>query len=710
MPSGAEPVPPFNASDHPASRRDLPPVRTPLGAGAVPAIVSRNEVSDRYPATTAPAAHSAVLPAAAHPGGSGPLSAPPDQRPGLDPRDLIRIGGVALGCAASGLGFGRAGRWDLVALTAVAAGGYPIWREALEALRERRMTMELSMSVAIVAAMAIGEFFTAAVIVLFVLVAEVLEGLTVRQGRRALRQLLDLLPRMAVVRRDGKDVEVAADLLTAGELVIVKPGARIPVDGVVVGGHSFVDQATITGESMPVEKQAGSQVFAGTINQSGALEVRTASCGRDTVFGRIVEAVERAEASRAPVQKVADRFAGYLVYFALASAVFTFLVTRDVPSAIAVVVVAGACGIAAGTPLAILGAIGQAARAGAIVKGGLYIEALGRVDTVVLDKTGTVTFGKPEVVDVWTCEGTDLALLLDTAATAEKRSEHPLAGAVMRRAESAGVSAPDPDRFSYVPGMGVACMAAGDQILVGNRALLLDRKLDPSECPEPGRELSEVLVARSGKLLGAIRIADVLRPEAAQAVRALRAMGMSTILLTGDAGAIASSIAARLGVDEVQAELLPAQKVARVRELRAQGRSVAMVGDGVNDAPALVEANVGVAMGSGTDVAMESASVVLLGNDLTRLVETVRIARRCRRIVFQNFAGTLAIDGLGVVLAACGVLTPLFAAFVHVASELAFILNSARLLPGGSGLVSGAERAPVGRLLDPGRYPTPSGS
>jgi heavy metal translocating P-type ATPase len=633
----------------------------------------------------------------------------PDDQSSLDPRDLVRIGFVALSCAASGFGFGWAGHWDVLAFAAATAGGYPIWREALGALRERRMTMELSMSIAIVAAMAIGEFFTAAVIVLFVLVAEVLEGLTVGRGRRALRRLVDLLPRNAVVRRDGKDVEVSADGLTAGDLVIVKPGARIPVDGVVAGGHSFVDQATITGESMPVEKVPGGQVFAGTINQSGALEVRTTNCGRNTVFGRIVEAVERAEGSRAPVQKVADRFAAYLVYFALASAAFTFLVTRDVRSAIAVIVVAGACGIAAGTPLAILGAIGQAARVGAIVKGGLYIEALGRVDTVVLDKTGTVTFGKPEVVDVWTCDGTDVTALLEAAATAEKRSEHPLARAIMRRAESAGVSAPDPDRFSYVPGLGVTCTGAGDQILVGNRALMLDRKLDPAACSEPGKELSEVLVARSGRLLGAIRIADVLRPEAAQAVQALRAMGIRTSLLTGDATAIASSIAARLGVDEFQGELLPEQKVARVRELKGQGRSVAMVGDGVNDAPALMEASVGIAMGSGTDVAMESASVVLLGSDLTRLVETVRIAHRCRGVIFQNFAGTLAVDGLGVALAAFGLLTPLFAAFVHVASELAFILNSARLLPGGSGLGS-VEPRPMDPFLEAERYPTPSGS
>jgi len=608
---------------------------------------------------------------------------PESDRHGLERADLVRIGLVTMAALASGFGRGRLGGHDLIALTATLAGGYPIYREAAAALISRRMTMELSMSLAIGAALVIGESFTAVVIVLFVLVAEVLEGLTVGRGRQALRHLVDLLPRTAILRTDGRDREVTTDQLAVGSVVIVKPGARLPVDGLVVSGHSFVDQATITGESMPVEKEEGAQVFAGTINQSGTLEVRATGTGHETAFGRIIEAVERAEESRAPIQKTADRLAGYLVYFALGAALLTFVLTRDARSTISVIIVAGACGIAAGTPLAILGAIGQAARAGAIVKGGLYVETLGRVDTVVLDKTGTVTFGNPEVVEVLPVKGTSVEGVLEAAATAERRSEHPLASAVLRRASTAGIVPCDPDVFQYTPGQGIACLAGGEEILVGSRTLLRDRGVDIRTCPAPPREISEVLVARSGRFLGALHVADVLRPEAAQAVQALRDMGLRTILLTGDAAGIAAAVAARLGVDEVRGELLPEEKLARVRELLTQGRTVAMVGDGVNDAPALVQASVGIAMGSGTDVAMESADVVLLGSDLLRLVDTVRVARRCRRIIRQNFAGTLVVDGIGIGLAALALLTPLSAAFIHVASELAFILNSARLLPSG---------------------------
>ena len=354
-----------------------------------------------------------------------------DQHRGLDRWDVIRMGLVALVAALTWFHVWQpVSRFDVLAMAGLLVGGWPIWREALQALLERRMTMELSMTIAIGAAAVIGEFFTALVIVLFVLVAEVLEGLTVARGRKAIKQLVDLLPRVALVRRGGAEHEVSADELQVGEIILVKPGARIPIDGIVAGGHSFVDQATITGESMPVEKLAGEQVFAGTINQSGAMEIRTTGIGRDTAFGHIIEAVERAEQSRAPIEKTADRLAGYLVYFALACAGFTFLVTRDVRATISVIIVAGACGIAAGTPLAILGGIGCAARIGSIIKGGVYLEALGRVRTVVLDKTGTLTLGKPEVAQVLPVPGTTVLEVLETAAIAEKRSEHPLATAI----------------------------------------------------------------------------------------------------------------------------------------------------------------------------------------------------------------------------------------------------------------------------------------
>ena len=598
--------------------------------------------------------------------------------------EIVRIVFVALAAAAVWFRL-----WEpsphisVIGIAATLIGGYPIFKEAFENIAERKMTMELSMTIALLSALAIGEFFTALVITGFVLAAEVLEGLTVGRGRRAIQSLLDFLPRTVTVRRRGQVVELPSEQVQIGDTVIVKPGGRIPVDGVVLSGSSFVEQAAITGEAMPVEKAKGDAVYAGTINQSGALEIDAQKLGRDTTFGKIIEAVEHAEKSRAPIQKTADRLAGYLVYFALGAAILTFIITHNIRSTISVVIVAGACGIAAGTPLAILGAIGRAARQGAIVKGGLYLEALAGVDTVLLDKTGTLTFGTPQIREVVSVNGFSERQIIAAASIAERKSEHPLAKAVMARASELVIPSAEPDDFSYTPGRGVRVTHRGEEILVGSRALLTQHAMAVPINDTDGA--SEIYVARSGELLGSIRIADVLRPEAKSAVAAMREMGLKTVLLSGDAQGVTSSVGRDLGVDEAVGELLPEQKAKWVSDLRSKNRKVAMVGDGINDAPALVEANVGIAMGSGTDVARESADVILIGSDLSKLVETLRVARRCRGIIMQNFVGTLVVDSVGVGMAAFGFLNPLLAAFIHVTSELAFILNSTRLLPRSSG-------------------------
>ena len=598
--------------------------------------------------------------------------------------ELVRIAFVALAAAAVWLRV-----WEpfphisVIGIAATLIGGYPIFKEAFENIVERKMTMELSMTIALLAALAIGEFFTTLVITGFVLAAEVLEGLTVGRGRKAIQNLLDFLPRTVSVRRNGTLVEVTADDLTIGDVVIVKPGGHVPVDGQVLSGRSFVEEAAITGEAMPAEKSPGAMVYAGTINQSGALEIRAEKLGRDTSFGRIVEAVERAEQSRAPIQKTADRLAGYLVYFALGAAVLTFVITHNVRSTISVVIVAGACGIAAGTPLAILGAIGRAAHHGAIVKGGLYLEALASVDTVLLDKTGTLTFGTPKIREVVSADGFREQDILEAASMAEHKSEHPLAKAILARATELKIQPGEAQEFSYTPGKGIRVTAQGQEILVGSRALLMEhgiKRILPLSDDNSDRA-SQIYVARSGQVLGAIRIADVLRPEAKHAVGAMRHMGLKVILLSGDSQSVATKVGSDLGADEAIGDLLPHDKAARVRQFRQNKRKVAMVGDGINDAPALVEANVGIAMGSGTDVARESADVILIGSDLAKFVETLHVARSCRRIIMQNFVGTLAVDSVGVAMAAFGLLNPLLAAFIHVASELTFILNSTRLLP-----------------------------
>src|SRR6202158_4036536 len=559
-------------------------------------------------------------------------------------------------------------------------GGFPIFHEAYENIVQRRMTMELSMAIAIVAALAIREISTALVISLCVLCAEILEGLTVGRGRTAIRHLVGLLPTTATVRRNESWQDVETKEIAAGDIVLVRPGTRIPVDGVVAGGHSFVDQATITGESMPAEKLPGAGVYAGTINQSGALEIRVDRMGRDTTFGKIIDAVERAEKSRAPIQGIADRLAGYLVYFALGAAALTFLVTHNVRSTISVVIVAGACGIAAGTPLAMLGGVGRSAQLGSIIKGGLYLELLATIDTILLDKTGTLTYGTPEVVHVRPVEGVPVASLLQAAVTAESRSEHPVAKAILKKASNMGISSEEPEKFDYTPGKGIVAARRGIEIIVGNRLFLEGHRI-ALPTGAISQTDSEIVVAREGKFLGTLVVADMLRPEATKAIADLKSMGLKTVLLTGDSKAVAEDIGGKLGVDEIAAELLPEDKLEFVSRLTAARHNVVMVGDGVNDAPALMKDTVGGALGAGGDVARETANVVLIGNDLSKLVETRSIARRCRRTIMQNFVGTLVVDSIGVGLAAFGFLNPLLAAFIHVSSEMTFILNSARLLP-----------------------------
>ena len=371
--------------------------------------------------------------------------------------EYIRLALMALIVIASLTGWWK--NWmsrDWLAFAATLIGGFPIFKEAWENLRRRRMTMELSMTIALIGALAIGQFLTALVIAFFVLFAELLEGFTVGSGRKAIEKLINSLPRFVTVRRDGQEREMSTAEVASGETIIIRPGERIPADGTVSKGHSFVDQASITGESLPVEKIEGSKVFAGTINKDGVLEASVEKIGRDTTFGKIIQIVEQAEKSKAPVQRIADRLAAGLVYFALGAAVLTFIVTRNVTSTIAVIIVAGACGVAAGTPLAILAGIGSAARRGIIIKGGLYLEQLNRIDTVVLDKTGTLTLGVPEVSSITVFNGATEDEVLQTAAIAEQHSEHPLGEAIIRGARQRNLPLREYSNFRYFPGKGIS--------------------------------------------------------------------------------------------------------------------------------------------------------------------------------------------------------------------------------------------------------------
>jgi heavy metal translocating P-type ATPase len=598
----------------------------------------------------------------------------------VDRGDLARTVSVAVSAGiVAALESADAPRTLVAAVTVAVllAGCWPILTEAWGDVRARRMSMELSMLIAIAAAASIGQWVTALVITAFVLAAEILEDLTVDRGRGALSDLMAFLP-AAVRIRDGGEVRTVplADL-AAGQVVVVSPGGAVPVDGTVISGASSLDQSRITGESMPVDVASGASVFAGSVNQMGAIEVRAERVGVDSSYGQIIETVREAQASSAPAQRLADRLAAWIVYVALAAAAVTFLLTRNLHSTISVVVVAGACGVAAGTPLAVLAAIGRAARTGAYIKAGTHLERLSTIDTVMFDKTGTLTTGAPAVIDVRPATGVTTERLLSFAAAAEAYSEHPLGQAIVMDARERGLPAQPADDFSYTPGRGVSATVGGHAVAAGDRVLVPD-------APDTvtGRDAATAVhIGLDGVYAGTILLADTIRDSARQAVAELHRAGLRTVMLTGDQRAPARAVAAELGIDDVRAGLLPDEKLAAIDAQRAAGRRIAMVGDGVNDAPALARADVGIAIGTGTNIARETADIVLVSTDLGDLARTVHIARRARRIVIANFIGTIAVDLAGMTLAALGVLGPVLAAIVHVGSESAFILNSARLIP-----------------------------
>ncbi|HVU93675.1 MAG TPA: cation-translocating P-type ATPase [Puia sp.] len=600
--------------------------------------------------------------------------------------DLIRIGAVTIALLLSWLGAWKyVASFDFIAILATLVGGYPMFKEAFENIRERRMTMELSMSIAVIATLAIQQYFTGLVITFFVLIAEFLEHLLVSQGRNVIEKLIALLPRKATVRRGQIESESDITDIQPDDIVIVKPGASIPVDGIIVKGNSFVDQSSLTGESIPVEKTQGLEVFAGTLNQSGILEVQVKRVGQDTTFGRIIAIIEEAEQSRAPIQKTADKLAARLVYLALAGAAITWLFTHNAVSAIAALVAAGACGVAAGTPLAVLAGIGRVAKEGIIVKGGVYLEQLATVDTVILDKTGTLTLGEPAVMNVECFNGISKEEVLQLAASVEQHSEHPIAAAINSKAKTDKLPLFSYTNVQYLPGQGMIGIINNDEILVGNSNLAAQKAgdFDTAVSAYLGREREKgyttVFVLQNNTIAGAISVADVIRPEARQAIEAMKKLDCRVLLLTGDQKTVATAVARSLGVDEVYAEMLPAEKMEKVRALMQSGKKIAMVGDGINDAAALAEATVGIAMASGTAVALESADMTLMNNNLLKIAEALQISRQCMNVILFNFWGTVIVDICGISLAFAGYITPLGAALIHVISELTFILNSARL-------------------------------
>ncbi len=600
---------------------------------------------------------------------------------------LIEIAGESLGLLR---GVEELVPWPL-ALTVVVIGGYPIFRGAFLGLRQRRINTDAVMSVGILAATAIGEFIGAALIVFFVMAAHFLEDKTTGRARRAIAELAALQPRTARVRREAGEEEVAVAQLSVGEVVLVREGEQIPVDGRVVTGQASVNQAPITGESLPVEKNPGDEVFASTVSERGYLEVAVQRVGEATTLGRIIHLVEEAEAQKSPVQRFADRFSAAFLPLVLTLSALTLLFSHHLVAAIAVLVAACPCAVGLATPLSVVAAVGAGARRGLLIKGGLALETLAKVDTLVVDKTGTLTSGHPEVTEVISFDESDRNEILAMAAALEQRAAHPLASAVLAEAERRGLVIPELEAIEVLPSRGIVGHLAGHRWVLGSRRLLIEQGLTLSEDQEQQMAQLEqegktvLTLARSGCVVGVLAVADTIRAEVASALAEVRHLGIRRIvLLTGDNERVAMAIARAAGISEVEANLLPEDKIATVKRLQVEGRCVLMVGDGINDAPALTQANVGMAMGGiGTSVAQEAAEVALLRDDWRTVPEALRLGRRTYRTIRQNIFFGIGFTMLVMGLAATGLIGPILAAASQSVPDVVVALNASRLLGGG---------------------------
>jgi len=565
-----------------------------------------------------------------------------------------------------------------VALALIA--GYPVFRNVIRATLKKQVIAHTLMSVGVLAALVVGQWATAAVVVFLMRVGNYAEQFTTERSRRAVKDLTALAPQTARLERNGVEQEVPIGEVQIGDTVVVRPGEKIPVDGEVITGQATIDQAAITGESMPVEVGPGAKVFAATFARLGSVRLQVTHVGADTTFGQVVRLVEEAESHRADVQRIADKFSAYYLPVVGGIALLTLILRRDPLATAAVLVVACSCSFALATPIAMLASIGAGAKRGLLIKGGKYLEALARADVLLIDKTGTLTLGQPQVTDVVPLNGVSPDDILILAGSAEKYSEHPLAEAVRHAARERGLTMREPQHFEAIPGMGVRAQVNGSVITVGNARLLPSTALSAAtELEQQGK--TTLIVARDDELVGIIAAADRLRSEVPASLAAARKRGVKHIeLLTGDNERVASTLAEHLGV-AYRANLLPEDKIAIVKAYQAQGHTVIMVGDGINDAPALAQADVGIAMGAaGTDVAIEAAHIALMREDWTLVPAVLQIARRTMRVVKLNIAFTTVYNLVGLSLAAFGILPPILAAAAQSLPDIGILANSSRLL------------------------------
>ena len=602
------------------------------------------------------------------------------------------------------------GMWLFILVTPVQfIGGWSFYKGAYNAIKNRMINMDflisLGTSVAYVYSVIVifapdilpvkveerdVYFEVSAVIIAFVLLGKYMEEIIKKKSSAAVRKLLDLKPQTANVIREGAEMEIPAELVQIDDIVVVRPGEKIPADGVVTEGSSAVDEKMISGESIPVEKGAGDDVIGATLNKTGSFKFRAKRVGAETTLSQIIKMVEEAQASSAPIQRIADQVAGYFVVSVVAVAFLSFFawwIAGNFPQGllafIAVLIIACPCALGIATPAALMVGVGKGAEAGILIRGGEYLERAQKLTTIVFDKTGTLTKGEPSVTDILGLGDSEDKVLL-YAAIAEKGSEHPLGESILKAAKMKGMDIPDPDSFEAVPGHGVKVGYKGDNILLGNRRLMEINGIAVGSFEEKLVTLEEqgktaMLIASGNNILGIIAVADTLKATSLAAVNGLKKEGIEVIMLTGDNERTAKAIARQIGIEKVLANVLPGEKAEVIKGLQAKGKVVAMVGDGINDAPALAQADIGIAIGSGSDVAKETGGIILIKDDVRDVVAGIRLSRATMRKIKQNLFWAFIYNTIGIPIAALGFLNPIIAAAAMALSSLSVVANSATL-------------------------------
>ncbi|MDA3923894.1 MAG: cation-translocating P-type ATPase [Kiritimatiellae bacterium] len=574
------------------------------------------------------------------------------------------------------------------AVLAIFVGGFHRFVAGFKDIGKKKITVNVFVVVALIATMAVGEFRPAAIIVFIMAVSGALETYTLEKTRKSISDLLDFAPPTATLRRNGEEVVIPVAELKIGDQVVVRPGERIPVDGIVVKGASSVNQAPITGESMAVEKFKGSPVFGGTLNETGLLEIDTEKVGEDTTLAKIVHLVQEAQGTKAPIQSLADRFTAWFLPAVIVLAVIAYFVTGDVKAAVSVLLVACPCAFAIATPTAVTAGVSNMARKAVLIKGGMFLELGSKIDHLLVDKTGTFTFGRPKVEDIIAVKDLEISKILELACVAEKYSEHPLGRAILTAGKTKRISIPEPESFSSTTGMGVEAVYQETIIRIGKPSFIKEAGLLITQDVEKVINLqleqgrTAVLISQNNDIIGVIAIADEIRPEISESILAIKGMGCKQVtMLTGDNAKVAAAVAAAIGVDSFEAELLPEQKQAFVKKCQAAGQIVAMVGDGINDAPALALADVGIAMGAaGTDVAIETADVTLMNDDLAGVAEFMWMSAKVLRRIKLNIFFSMIYNVIGLSLSVAGLMTPIMAVIFQEAGCVTVVFSSTLLL------------------------------